>query len=313
MGYFDHVAIGIDFSEASEVALTGCTTLVEAVRAKRVTVLHAVKQVVLPAADLPEVVRKLEDLRGRMTAAAQTQMAEMCDRIAFPEGVEVVHVVAEGTPARAIPEAAHAAGAQVLLVGTHSRKGIKRWLRGSVAETMVQGAPLPVLVMPTGDDGVAPEEELKRLDHVLVAVDVHRKADHVVSEALQAAVSFAGHTVDVTLLTVADLPSMPTVHAEDDAIVGFLDTLRGDAETLLADLEARHAGEVRNLHHLVRVGEPDEKILAVAEELGAELIVVGSHGQGGAPRLQLGSVTAHVIRHADVSVLVVPSHDDDEA
>lgn len=53
-------------------------------------------------------------------------------------------------------------------------------------------------------------------------------------------------------------------------------------------------------------GNPVTALLAVAEEHGADLIVVGSRGHGGFPGLQLGSTSHQLVQHADVPVVVVP-------
>jgi nucleotide-binding universal stress UspA family protein len=62
-------------------------------------------------------------------------------------------------------------------------------------------------------------------------------------------------------------------------------------------------GSVAEAH--LRVGRPDEEITALAEEIGAGLIVIGSRGLGGLRRALLGSVSDAVVRHAHCPVLVV--------
>jgi nucleotide-binding universal stress UspA family protein len=62
-------------------------------------------------------------------------------------------------------------------------------------------------------------------------------------------------------------------------------------------------GSVAQAHY--RVGRPDAEITALAEEIGAGLIVVGSRGLGGIRRTMLGSVSDSVVRHAHCPVLVV--------
>jgi nucleotide-binding universal stress UspA family protein len=61
---------------------------------------------------------------------------------------------------------------------------------------------------------------------------------------------------------------------------------------------------------LFRDGPATETILAVADEVGADLIVMGTHGRGGLSRLLLGSVAEHVLRRAKCPVLFVkaPMH-----
>jgi universal stress protein A len=54
----------------------------------------------------------------------------------------------------------------------------------------------------------------------------------------------------------------------------------------------------------VAYGKPATEILAIAERLGADLIVIGTHGRGGLAQLVLGSVAEKVVRHAPCPVLV---------
>jgi nucleotide-binding universal stress UspA family protein len=74
--------------------------------------------------------------------------------------------------------------------------------------------------------------------------------------------------------------------------------------TLQAAAEiAKEAGVAANVYP--RKGDPADAILDVAEELGADLIVVGNKGMTGAKRFLLGSVPNKVSHHAPCSVLIV--------
>ena len=57
--------------------------------------------------------------------------------------------------------------------------------------------------------------------------------------------------------------------------------------------------------HLRTGGRPDVEIVALAEELGTGLIVMGSRGRGGIRRALMGSISDSVVRHAHCPVLVV--------
>ncbi len=74
-----------------------------------------------------------------------------------------------------------------------------------------------------------------------------------------------------------------------------------------ARLEAHHSPEVQVLVH-ARLGHPVEEILALAEETGAEMIVVGTHGRSRIRRWLLGSVAERLVRHAECSVLIARDH-----
>ncbi len=63
--------------------------------------------------------------------------------------------------------------------------------------------------------------------------------------------------------------------------------------------------EVHYFAHARIGGKPAKEILALAEELGADLILIGTHGRTGLPRLVMGSTAEHVVREAGCPVLVV--------
>jgi nucleotide-binding universal stress UspA family protein len=82
-------------------------------------------------------------------------------------------------------------------------------------------------------------------------------------------------------------------------------TIREDAEGLLADEAQRLQAAGQTVSTEIRTGNPAEQILKAAEELGPDLIVMGSHGLTGIKHFLLGSVADRVLEHADCSVLIV--------
>ena len=62
-------------------------------------------------------------------------------------------------------------------------------------------------------------------------------------------------------------------------------------------------GAVEGSHHTT--GRPDAEIVALAEQIGAGLIVMGARGIGGIRRALTGSVSDSVVRHAHCPVMVV--------
>jgi nucleotide-binding universal stress UspA family protein len=69
-------------------------------------------------------------------------------------------------------------------------------------------------------------------------------------------------------------------------------------------------GTVAGAHF--RLARPDQGILAVGEDVGVGLIVLGSRGLGGVKRALMGSVSDSVVRHAHCPVLVVRKEDDSD-
>jgi nucleotide-binding universal stress UspA family protein len=81
--------------------------------------------------------------------------------------------------------------------------------------------------------------------------------------------------------------------------------MRARSRALLDEQAEKMSDEGANIakKHL-RSGRPDEEIVALAEELGAGLIVMGGRGLGGMKRTLMGSVSDSVVRHAHCPVLV---------
>ena len=64
--------------------------------------------------------------------------------------------------------------------------------------------------------------------------------------------------------------------------------------------------------HLVETGEPGPTICEVAALVGAEIVVIGSHGHGWIKRVLMGSVSTHVLHHAPCPVLVIRTEDTED-
>lgn len=125
------------------------------------------------------------------------------------------------------------------------------------------------------------------------------------AEALEHALAAArAHDADLHLLSVVD----KRVHmaAGDDEKEAVLAELHADAEDAvgaLADV-AREAGLEPTA--VVREGVPFREILAYADEVGVDLVVMGTHGRTGREkRLNLGSTTERVVKAGEGPVLVV--------
>jgi nucleotide-binding universal stress UspA family protein len=95
----------------------------------------------------------------------------------------------------------------------------------------------------------------------------------------------------------------------------WMTELREEARTLLPQFCADAGiGLGERLVGHVRFGRPDREIVLLAAELGAQLVVVGTHGRSGLGRVFLGSVAERVVRAAPCAVLVArPSEGEREA
>lgn len=193
---------------------------------------------------------------------------------------------------------AEAAGAGVLVLGTHARQGMQRLRLGSVAEEILRRAPCPVLLVPNTAAGRLPGP-----DHpVLVGVDFSEHSRH----ALAAAADFAdlfGARVDA-LFVVESLAqtARAAVSSLSSAtlVLGAPSTPPSEAEVLNF---ARLAGAENATAHVVE-GSAAASIAERADALSAGAVAMGTHGRSGLSRALFGSVTEAALRRLHCPLLI---------
>lgn len=120
-------------------------------------------------------------------------------------------------------------------------------------------------------------------------------------EALRKAVAIANDPNQVHVVHV--LPFM--IPTEPGVVWATVDDEERIRHALKSMTEKLTVNEFGNLQLDVRLGDPGQVITELAEELQAEMIIIGSHGRTGLTRLVLGSVAERVTRLAHCPVLIV--------
>lgn len=206
-----------------------------------------------------------------------------------------IEVVASDVTA-AIVEQARRTQADLVVMGTHGRTGFSRLRLGSVAEAVTRAAPCPILLVRDGATLAG-----WRVGHVLAAVD---------PEDLEAPAQ-GEDTVPTTVRRAAALATSFNARLDVLAVVersperGY-PSLRRCAARLLAITArlARRSSSPTHVNYAVRQGDPVDAIVAEAERIGADLVVVGTKRRG-LRQLVLGSVAEGVSRRSPCPVMVV--------
>lgn len=118
----------------------------------------------------------------------------------------------------------------------------------------------------------------------------------------------AAHAADLAVATGADLAAVYVVPESTSDVTISDEAAAREREAGEKALQAVAAvAEDRDVpvETELRQGTPDREIVAHADAVGADLLVMGTHGRQGLKRYVLGSVTEHVIREADQAVLAV--------
>lgn len=138
-------------------------------------------------------------------------------------------------------------------------------------------------------------------ERILVAVDGGPQAASVAEMAARLAGKMGSelHAVHVGFVPAMYHPEMRGYRPRSEAVQ------RETQEVLDGEVRRIEAAGAEVARSHPRMGRPDVEILELAEELDAELIVIGSRGLGGVRRALLGSVSDSVVRHAHCPVLVV--------
>lgn len=144
---------------------------------------------------------------------------------------------------------------------------------------------------------------MSALKHDLVVVPLDFSDES--QNALATAVQMTGDSSKVHVVHV--LPPLEAISPA--AVWGELDDQkRVDAVKEFAATFLKENG-AENANVEVRFGSPGHEVTDYAETVGADLIVVSSHGYHGIKRMLLGSVAESVIRHAHCAVLVLRRQD----
>ncbi|MBI3964719.1 MAG: universal stress protein [Chloroflexi bacterium] len=199
-------------------------------------------------------------------------------------GLRVTSHLRQGEIAPSILDAAREFEASHIVMGTHGRSGIRRWIFGSVADAVVRHASTPVVLIPPD---CAREWPGDRVERILVPLDGSLVGEAALEPACDLALKFPA---EVILLRVVEAPGGT---AETAAIAYLEETLEGVRE--------------RGVTTDVAVGfrSVEGAIADTARERNVDLIVMATHGLGGAARLVVGSVATELIQRATLPIMVV--------
>jgi nucleotide-binding universal stress UspA family protein len=141
----------------------------------------------------------------------------------------------------------------------------------------------------------------KVLRKILIATDGSKTAEKAADFGVQIAGSSGASVYVVYVIDTTPYYSIPLDQVWSKEVYEQLEQM-GNEITSNEEKTAKAAG--LEAESIVRKGDPAARIVNFAEELGVDMIVVGSHGIGGFERLVIGSVSEKVVRHAKIPVLV---------
>jgi nucleotide-binding universal stress UspA family protein len=265
-----------DFSEASHAAFAHALAIA-LYRQASFTVLHVVPrtQAVDVWTDSPPVRQTLE--RWGLLEPGSPRTA-VYDNLSI--GVAKINIRSTD-PLKAILSNLEERPSDLIVLATEARQGIPRWLKPSVAEGVARRSKTMSLFVPEGARGiVSPKDGTISMRRILVPVDDDPDPAAAVGYATRAAVMSREDVVEIHLLRVGRKPDWPELQLPELQSVTF-----------------------ERIH---RDGDVVEQIVGTADEISADLIVMGTSGAKGILGALRGSVTEQVLRQSPCCLLAVP-------
>lgn len=289
MSPMQQILVPVDFSEHSAAAVERAFSLAAESDAE-VLLLHAMN--LPPLAEAPSIPADLrKELERDEREAFERYCGDLRDR-----GLSFTSRLDERDASVAIREAARADEIQSIIMGSHGRRGLDRFLLGSVAERTLHGAPVPVHVVRE-----SPEQAKEPIRSILLATDFSAGAAQVEDLVIEWARRFSAEVEIFHVIRETAVLFAPYAVAGSSDFEGQMREAANHRIERVAD-RFRAAGV--SVKSKIVYGRASEAILDRAEATGVQLIAMGSRGYSALARIVLGSVAQKVLRHAPCGVLV---------
>ena len=234
------------------------------------------------------------DPKGRFEAEARRAVETVVESARPHLDAEPTTAVEWGRPFRSVTEYAVRHGIDLIVMGTHGRSGLERFVLGSVAEKVLRTASVPVLVVPPA----ATDEIGAGYQELLVPTDG--------SEAAEVAVDWGLTFADIDDGRLHALYSVDTGRFAGGELAEVYDSLEATGRAALDTIRERATEVGVDVTATIGTGPAARVIRSYSEDHAVDLIVMGTHGRSGVERYLIGSVTESVVRHAEAPVCCVP-------
>mgnify|MGYP000111892669 CR=1 FL=1 len=229
----------------------------------------------------------VSDIKEAIAGPGQEMLAE-ARNLADREGISILTNLEQGEPYEQIVQIAEEENCDLIIMGRRGKNKMERELMGSVTARVIGHTSKDVLV--------TPENGTLSWKNILLATDGSTCCDNALARALEIA-----QERKVKLNAVSVVYTNDEFYALGQEVVK---ELYQEADKVL-DKVRKWGGDLGVQTELfVRDGEPHQAINAMAAEISATLIIMGSHGRKGLTRFLMGSVTERVIGYADCPVLI---------
>ena len=295
---FKHILVPLDGSTLAEAALPAAVSLAQAFNAP-VTLLHIIEQ------DAPAEIHR--DRHLTEAREAEAYLAETARRF-FPAKIKLnlhVHTAPVADVARSIVDhSSDEIQPDLIILCSHGNSGMHDLVFGNIAQEVAAASGTPVLL-------IKPDESSSafQINHILVPLDNESVHDKALPTAEMLAKAYGA---ELNLLCV--IPTLGTLSGEEAAVSNMLPATASAYLDITEEIALEHFQGHLDLFKKAGIpataeiarGDPAPVIAKTAEQIGADLIVFGTHGRAGLDAFWNRSVAASVARRTQTPILLLP-------
>ena len=283
-----------DFSDCGNDAVIRAATIAAARDVPRLEVLHVVNRGTLNG------LRKLlqaspAEAENQLVEEAEVAVRHLTEKLAHEHGITVTGSVEVGNVAATIVSHAESIDASLIVLGVRGANLLREILLGTTAEKVIRRSTRPLLVVKTRPD--------MPYGNALVPVDFSAHS----RDAFEICRELVGPHARVTILHAYEIPfesKLRYAGLDEETIRQYRSGSKQEAEAALRQFASDEGAIGRNAHLFVVHGYPPKAIRENEQEIGADLIAIGKHGESKMEDLLVGSVSEHALERSDCDVLI---------
>ncbi len=295
-----HLLVPLDGSELAEASLPAAVYITKHFN-NHVSLIHVIEE------------NPPETIHGQRHIQTEAEAAEYLNGIKskyFPKNplVEIhVHIENVKNIAPSIVSHAKEFSSDMIVLCTHGKGGLADYMVGSIAQQVIAFQTVPVLLIQPSD-----ENQVKEFSCEKILIPLDGNIEH--EQGLKYAEVLAGHCKQSLHLLLV-VPNFEDLKGEIAAAGKFLrsavsEYLEISEENAIGYLtpHVKHF-EKKNIPIVAEIcrGDPSSIIVETADELGSDLILVGTHGKAGMEAFWSASVAPKIINHTKIPLLLVPA------
>jgi nucleotide-binding universal stress UspA family protein len=232
-------------------------------------------------------------------------MRDYLHQIAIESPILLKYNVRRGSPTEQILMHAGELTDPIIVMSTHGRGGVRRWITGSVANQVVRMSRDPVLLVRSGQE----VPETVSLGAVMAPVDGSIHSERAAEFATVIAKAFGG---GVHLVRVVDTPTVygmmgrhPDVSASGEIFADIVESMTQEAQAYLDNLAERLRASGVQVRTVLLEGFAGEQLLEYERSQYFQVVVMSTSGRSGVNRAVFGSVAERVLKMGRSPVLML--------